>query len=115
MLVFLTGGLKSLFVWSYLISIITASLTVEKWGGLLTSFLSSSALVIMQFLSQLNILSFSSENLTLDKALVTVYILSYSGLFVGVAFITDYIALLLFKILEQERIDKIKMALQDFE
>jgi hypothetical protein len=91
MVVHLTGGLSSFFVWVYLIGIITASITIPKIGGLVTGLVGSMSLLVLILLYQNHILS--PTNLEqFDVTGVTVYILSYTGLFCGVAFISSYLS-----------------------
>lgn len=42
-IVHITGGMESPFVWIYLIAVITASLTIEKTGGVLAGLIGSSS------------------------------------------------------------------------
>ena len=89
--VHLTGGLNSFFVWVYLIGVITAALTIKQNGGLLAGLTGSVSLLILILLYQNNILT-PTETSNLDVAGSTVYILSYTGLFCGVAMIANYLS-----------------------
>ena len=90
LVVHLTGGPSSYFVWIYLIAVITASLTIPKFGGVIAGLASSMFLMILMVMYQNNIVSPNSSN-PLDVTGSTVYILSYTGLFCGVAFLAGYL------------------------
>ncbi len=89
--VHLTGGPSSSFVWVYLIGVITASLTVPKAGGVMAGVVGSLSLLLLIVLYRNEILIPSGFS-NLDIAGSTVYILSYSGLFCGVALIASYLS-----------------------
>lgn len=89
--VHLTGGLSSFFVWVYLIGVITASLTIPHNGGLLAGLIGSISLMVLILLYQNGILE-PSQASKLDIAGSTVYVLSYTGLFCGVAMIASYLS-----------------------
>ncbi len=89
--VHLTGGLSSSFVWVYLIGVITAALTIKQNGGLIAGLLGSFSLLILILLYRNSILS-PTETTSMDIAGSTVYILSYTGLFCGVALIANYLS-----------------------
>jgi len=89
--VHLTGGLNSFFVWVYLIGVITAALTIPHNGGLLAGLTGSMSLMVLILLYQNRVLS-PTEPSNLDIAGSTVYILSYTGLFCGVAMIANYLS-----------------------
>jgi len=89
--VHLTGGLSSFFVWVYLIGVITASLTIPQNGGLLAGLVGSLSLMVLILLYQNGILE-PSQASKLDIAGSTVYVLSYTGLFCGVAMISSYLS-----------------------
>lgn len=89
--VHLTGGLSSFFVWVYLIGVITAALTIKQNGGLLAGLTGSFSLLILILLYKNGILT-PTESSSLDVAGSTVYILSYTGLFCGVALIANYLS-----------------------
>ncbi len=90
LVVHLTGGPSSYFVWIYLIAVITASLTIPRFGGVIAGLASSMFLMILMVMYQNNIMSPNSSN-PLDVTGSTVYILSYTGLFCGVAFLAGYL------------------------
>jgi len=89
-LVHLTGGLGSSFVWVYLVSIITASLTVPKTGGVMAGLVGSLSLLTLIVLYRQNVLATNTYSY-LDMSGSTIYILSYTGLFCGVALIASYL------------------------
>ncbi|MDD4309900.1 MAG: histidine kinase [Candidatus Cloacimonetes bacterium] len=89
--VHLTGGLNSFFVWVYLIGVITAALTIRQNGGLLAGLTGSVSLLTLILLYQNGIMT-PTESSNLDAAGSTVYILSYTGLFCGVAMIANYLS-----------------------
>lgn len=89
--VHLTGGLSSFFVWVYLIGVITAALTIPNNGGVMAGLIGSLSLMVLILLYQNGILA-PSQASQLDIAGSTVYILSYTGLFCGVALIAGYLS-----------------------
>jgi hypothetical protein len=89
--VHLTGGLSSFFVWVYLIGVITAALTIKQNGGLLAGLTGSFSLLILILLYKNGVL-IPTETSNMDIAGSTVYILSYTGLFCGVALIANYLS-----------------------
>jgi hypothetical protein len=101
--VHLTGGLSSFFVWVYLIGVITAALTIPNNGGLMAGLIGSLSLMVLILLYQNGVLAPSKAS-QLDIAGTTVYVLSYTGLFCGVAMIASYLSdqLSLYKNLQKE-------------
>lgn len=91
LVVHLTGGLNSFFVWVYLIGVITAALTIPHNGGVLAGLTGSMSLMVLILLYKNGIIS-PTEPSSLDIAGSTVYILSYTGLFCGVAMIASYLS-----------------------
>lgn len=91
MVVHLTGGLSSYFVWVYLIGVITASLTIPRTGGIITGLVGSLSLLTLIILYRAQIIS-PTDLVPWDVTGATVYILSYTGLFCGVAFIASYLS-----------------------
>ncbi|MDY0151863.1 MAG: hypothetical protein RBS43_06275 [Candidatus Cloacimonas sp.] len=102
--VHLTGGLSSFFVWVYLIGVITAALTIKQNGGLLAGLTGSFSLLVLILLYQNRIL-IPTESSNMDVAGSTVYILSYTGLFCGVALIANYLS----DQLEQQKITDLQL------
>ena len=47
MIVHLTGGMESFFVWIYLIAVLTASLSIEKVGGFISALIGSMSLLVL--------------------------------------------------------------------
>lgn len=88
--VHITGGLNSYFVWVYLIAVITASLTIPRIGGIFAGLTGSFSLMMLIVLYQNGIIE-PTETSALDATGSIIYILSYTGLFSGVAFITAYL------------------------
>jgi hypothetical protein len=101
-IVHLTGGVSSPFVWSYLLAVITASLTVERSGGFLTSLIGSMALLGLFLLYHFNVIRFTDKNVVYDVQTMTIFLLSYTSLFSGVAFIANYISDILKKMEEKQ-------------
>ena len=91
MIVHITGGLTSFFVWAYLIGVITAALTTPQNGGLFAGLTGSFSLLILILLYRNGVLT-PTESSGMDIAGSTVYILSYTGLFCGVALIANYLS-----------------------
>jgi len=91
MVVHLTGGLTSNFVWIYLIGVITASILVPEMGGVLAGLIGSFSLIGLVVLYQYDIL-IPTQLYQFDLTSRTVYILSYSALFIGVAMTASYIS-----------------------
>lgn len=91
MVVHLTGGLSSYFVWVYLIGVITASLTIPRTGGIITGLVGSLSLLALIILYRSKLIS-PTDLVPWDVTGATVYLLSYTGLFCGVAFIASYLS-----------------------
>jgi hypothetical protein len=91
LIVHFTGGLQSFFVWAYLIGVITASLTMPQNGGVIASLCGSFALLALIVMYQNGVLE-PTESSMLDMSGSTVYLLSYTGLFSGVALIANYLS-----------------------
>lgn len=89
--VHITGGLSSFFVWVYLIGVITAALTIPQNGGLLAGLTGTFSLLILVLLYKNGVLN-PTQSSGMDIAGSTVYLLSYTGLFCGVALIASYLS-----------------------
>lgn len=89
--VHLTGGTDSYFVWAFLIGVITAALTTPQNGGLIAAITGSMSLMILVLLYRNGILECSGVE-SVDVTAATVYVLSYTGLFSGVAMIANYLS-----------------------
>lgn len=87
--VHITGGLNSYFVWVYLIAVITASLTIPKVGGVFAGLCGSLSLLALTALYQNDIIT-PTQISQVDATNSTIYVMSYTGLFCGVAFISTY-------------------------
>lgn len=95
-IVHLTGGLESNFVWIYLIGILTASLSTEKTGGFLAAMISSMfLLLILIFYSSGWLLPINRKIFEIDIPTQTIFLISYITLFSGVSFILTHITDLL--------------------
>ena len=91
--VHLTGGLESHFVWIYLIAIITASLSIEKAGGFISAMIGSMCmlmLVITYNFGWLTPVTAITHNISVPEQ--TIFLLSYTALFSGMAFISSFIS-----------------------
>jgi prefoldin subunit 5 len=91
LIVHLTGGLSSFFVWVYLIGVITAALTIPQNGGLIAGLIASMSLLVLAVFYQNGLLT-PIAVYGLDTVGSTMYILSYTGLFCGVAMIANYLS-----------------------
>lgn len=91
MIVHITGGLSSFFVWAYLIGIITAALTTRQSGGVIAGLMGSFALLVLILLYQNGVLV-PTEGTPTDITGSMVYLLSYSGLFSGIALTANYLS-----------------------
>lgn len=90
-IVHITGGLSSIFVWTYLIGIITAALTTPQNGGVIAGLIGSLALLGLILLYNNGIL-LPTEGVDMDISGSMVYLLSYSGLFSGIALMANYLS-----------------------
>lgn len=91
--VHLTGGLSSSFVWIYLIAVITASLAVEDSGGILAAMIGSMCLLMLILMYNFGwLISADGTEFNADIPTQTIFLISYTGLFSGIAFISSYIS-----------------------
>ncbi len=91
--VHLTGGLDSSFVWIYLIAVITASLAIENSGGVLAAMIGSMCLLILILMYNFGWLTpIDGLEYKADIPTQTIFLISYTGLFSGIAFISSYIS-----------------------
>jgi signal transduction histidine kinase len=96
LVVHLTGGLESSFVWIYLIAVITASVAVEKTGGVIAAMIGSTCLLFLLLMYNFEWLTpVNGKPVITDVPLQTIFLISYTGLFTGVAFIASFISDLL--------------------
>jgi signal transduction histidine kinase len=91
--VHLTGGLESSFVWIYLVAVVTASLSIEKAGGFIAAMIGSMSLLFLILCYNFGLL-IPVNGLTYDPdvATQTIFLISYTGLFTVIAFISSYIS-----------------------
>ena len=93
MVVHLTGGTESSFVWIYLIAVITASLSVEKVGGFISALIGSvSLLALILFYDFKWLIPINDAGFNSDVTSQTIFLISYTGLFTTIAFISNFIS-----------------------
>lgn len=91
--VHLTGGLDSSFVWIYLIAVMTASLTIENSGGILAAMIGSMSLLILILMYNIGWMTpVNGIEFIADVPTQTIFLISYTCLFSGLAFITSYLS-----------------------
>ncbi len=111
--VHLTGGLESSFVWIYLLGVITASLSIEKTGGFIASLISSLSLLGLILLYNYKwLIPMSDAEHIVDYPVQTIFLISYTGLMIAVAFMANYFSDLVKrlnsnKFINQEKIKKL--------
>ena len=99
LVVHLTGGLNSSFVWIYLLAVITASLNIETFGGILAAMIGSMSLLILILMYNFGWLTaVNAETFDADISSQTIFLISYTGLFSGIAFISNFLSDLMKKI-----------------
>ena len=91
LVVHITGGISSTFIWIYLIVIVTASLSKGKYIGFFTAIISILSLFLLM-ISYNNLwlmpVTINSDNLnTISQS---IFLLSYSGLFIAIAMIQTF-------------------------
>ncbi len=92
-IVHLTGGLESSFVWIYLIAVITASLAIENSGGVLAAMIGSMCLLVLILMYNFGwLIPIDGMEFKADIPTQTIFLISYTGLFSGIAFISSYIS-----------------------
>jgi len=92
LVVHLTGGMLSHFVWIYLLAVITASLSIEKAGGFIAAMIGSLCMLVLVMMYSNNWLTpILSQGYTSDVGDQTIFLISYTALFSGVAFISSFI------------------------
>ena len=97
--VHLTGGISSPFIWIYLIAVITASLSIEQSGGIIAAMIGSTCLLILMISYNFNwLIPVDGKPVTTDIPSQTIFLISYCGLFTGIAFIASFISDMLKKI-----------------
>ena len=99
LVVHLTGGLNSSFVWIYLIAVITASLNIENVGGILAAMIGSMCLLMLILMYNFGWLAtVNGEIFNPNVSSQTIFLISYTGLFSGIAFISNFLSDLMKKI-----------------
>lgn len=102
LVVHLTGGMESDFVWIYLLAVITASLTIEKAGGFIAAVIGSMCMLLMIVIYSYGWLSpINSSAFKADIPSQTIFLISYTTLLTGIAFISSFISSLLRKIVQE--------------
>lgn len=101
LVVHLTGGIESSFVWVYLIAVVTASLTFGKYGGFISAVISSVCLIILILGYNTGILLPVNKILKADISFQIIFLISYIGLFAGIAFIISSISYIMKKVSSQ--------------
>lgn len=93
LIVHLTGGIESSFVWIYLIAVITASLSIEKAGGFISALIGSMSLLGLILLYNSKwLLPINGSSFNYDVSSQTIFLISYTGLFTAIAFIANFIS-----------------------
>jgi len=110
-IVHLTGGLDSSFVWIFLVAVVTASLSIEKLGGFIAAMIGSMSLLLLILMYNFGwLVPVNGNAYNADVATQTIFLISYTGLFTVIAFISSYtsdmIRKLSLKVLEAN--DKLK-------
>lgn len=91
--VHLTGGLDSSFVWIFLIAVVTASLSIEKAGGFIAAMIGSLSLLLLILMYNFGWLSpVNGQPYEANATTQTIFLISYTGLFTVIAFISSYIS-----------------------
>ncbi len=96
LVVHLTGGIESSFVWIYLLAVITASLSIETAGGFIAAMIGSMCMLILIILYNYGwLLPVDGADFEVSISTQTIFLISYTGLFGGIAFISSFISELL--------------------
>ncbi|KQC07592.1 MAG: histidine kinase [Candidatus Cloacimonas sp. SDB] len=96
LVVHLTGGMHSNFVWIYLIAVITASLSIEKAGGFIAAMIGSLCMLLLIMMYNYGwLFPVVGSGFSTDIADQTIFLISYTALFSGVAFISSFISTVL--------------------
>lgn len=96
LIVHLTGGMQSDFVWIYLIAVITASLSIEKAGGFISAMIGSLCMLLLIMMYSYGWLAPISElGYIANIGDQTIFLISYTALFSGVAFISSFVSSIL--------------------
>lgn len=90
-IVHLTGGLDSSFVWIFLVAVVTASLSIEKMGGFIAAMIGSMSLLVLILLYNFGwLVPVNGQAYHADMSTQTIFLISYTGLFTVIAFIAGY-------------------------
>ncbi len=93
MVVHLTGGLESSFVWIYLIGVITASLALTKSGGFIAASIGGMCLLMLILFYNFKwLIPVNGSAFDVDISSQTIFLISYVGLFTTIAFIANFIS-----------------------
>jgi len=93
LVVHLTGGIESSFVWIYLIAVITASLSIETAGGFIAAMIGSMCMLILIISYNYGwLLPVDGADFNVSISNQTIFLISYTGLFSGIAFISSFIS-----------------------
>lgn len=107
LVVHLTGGLSSSFVWIYLIAVITASISIESSGGIIAAMIGSMSLLALLLMYNFKILMpVNGAEFDPNIQTQTIFLISYTGLFSGIAFISSFISDLIKRISEATKLSK---------
>jgi signal transduction histidine kinase len=107
LVVHLTGGLSSSFVWIYLIAVITASISIESSGGIIAAMIGSMSLLTLLLMYNFKILMpINGAGFDPNIQTQTIFLISYTGLFSGIAFISSFISDLIKRISEATKLSK---------
>ncbi len=96
LVVHLTGGMHSDFVWIYLLAVITASLSIEKAGGFIAAMIGSLCMLLLIMMYSYGWLAPINQDTYISNiAEQTIFLISYTALFSGIAFVSSFISSIL--------------------
>ncbi len=99
LVVHLTGGMDSHFIWIYLIAVITASISIENAGGFIAAMIGSLCMLLLILLYNFGwLVPVNGRPYYSDISTQTVFLISYTALFAGVSFISSYFGMTLKKL-----------------
>lgn len=114
MVVHLTGGVESSFVWIYLIAVITAGIGIEKTGGFLAAMIGSFCLLLLVLSYNFGwLIQVDGRVFNADIPTQTIFLISYTGLFSGMAFIASFVGDTIKKFGRTEVTESTDMNLED--
>lgn len=112
LVVHLTGGIESSFVWIYLLAVITASLSIETAGGFIAAMIGSMCMLILIISYNYGwLLPVDGADFDVSISNQTIFLISYTGLFSGIAFISSFISGLLHHL--SIKIEKLSVTLNE--